>query len=550
MIPKEKLQRVLDYTDPIFIRGIIIGVVISILFALIFSTGSMLMVFYGLIAVVILLIAGAIIGNYVYNLQKKKIDDLTEEKLNQAADDFKNTTIKVVQAALNSNKEKTLPKAIKNISKSDATVEIAKLGIAAFVRFLSFTSLITVLGGLLSFALFIATYMQVKHLETQNNLITGQNKKIDIQNSLAESSRRAGIVFELTSILGEVDEELDDVEKKIVDKGYFDINSIAKSIENDLKDSNGELDFSYMLFNPNIQSFLDSFNLNISVFPEYEKYYIQPKLSRRLEGRIIAISKALRPYKYLNEDNKLSDVYLSPERGQLLISLLESDVLTSQIIPKSDFSYSDLKGFDIAKVIDFQLLKTELTDLQLITLNNSDLEDTSFDFIYFNSASFNGSHFKNTSFNRCDLDGSTVLDANINSVTFSSCNMEDTDFSNANLGVFKVKDSNLELISLKNTKIDTAVIKESWLPKFDKFAEMDSLKSNIEIAQSYTNDSLWIDSLILMERIVVDSTSFTQVPKGDIEDIKLSLVDLGVSAIAFEKPIYRVTCRIRLREKI
>lgn len=541
---KNILQRILDYTEPVFIRGIIIGVVISILFGLIFSTGSMLMVFYGLIAIVIILVVGAILGNYIYNSQKNKVDKLVEERVSDVAIDFKETSIKLVTATLSSEREKELPEAIKNLGKSDASSEVIKLGIAAFTRFLSFTSLITVLGGLLSFALFIATYMQVKHLETQNKLIDGQNNKIDIQNSLAESSRRAGIVFELTSILEEIDEELDSVEETITKKGYFDINEIAYSIEDDLKNADGELDHGYMLYNTSIQPFLDTFSLSISVYPEYEKYYIQPKLSRRLEGRIIAISKALRPYKYLNEDNKLSDVYLSPERGQLLISLIESDVLTSQFIPKSDFTYSDLKGINIAKILDFNLNETELTVLQEIKLNYSDLENTDFNFIDFNNSEFNYSHFKNTTFDRCNLIAFTARESNIESVTITNSNLKDADFSKAKIGNLKIKNCNLDLISLKSTTIDTTIIKAGWLPESNLFGEIDTLKTTIQIIESYTNDSMWTESLNEHQLVSLDSVSFSEISKDEIQDLQSALIGIGVSATALNTSLYRVSCKI------
>jgi hypothetical protein len=97
-------------------------------------------------------------------------------------------------------------------------------------------------------------YCQNNLLENQNRLIVNQNTRIEQQTYLQEAGRRSSLIFLMNNVLDKMDEEL-------------------KSPVN--KDRN---------------------------------------LSDQLIGRIVALSKSLKPYKYLESDSLSMTV--SPERGQ------------------------------------------------------------------------------------------------------------------------------------------------------------------------------------------------------------------------------------------
>ncbi|WP_340198828.1 pentapeptide repeat-containing protein [Ascidiimonas sp. W6] len=190
-----------------------------------------------------------------------------------------------------------------------------------------------------------------------NDLFDQQNKFIEKQTFLEESTRRSALVFELSSILDEIDEELDLIESK---SGY----TISPGI---------------------IANFL----------------------SPRLQGRIIAISNSLKPYKYLNENGELTSP-LSPERGQLLISLVLAGTNIDYIIGNSDFSYADLSESNLLtknlskinlksanlKQSVFHGSKLILADLSSSDLSNSNMNFTNLSFAKLNNANINGCDFE------------------------------------------------------------------------------------------------------------------------------------------------------------
>jgi len=105
--------------------------------------------------------------------------------------------------------------------------------------------------------LLVQTYI----LSKQNEKLEYQNKRIEQQTFLQEAERRSSLVFLFNNVLDKIDQELKD------QKGITDT------------------------------------------------------LSEPLIGRITALSKALKPYRYLDGD-EIIEKPISPERGQLLISLI------------------------------------------------------------------------------------------------------------------------------------------------------------------------------------------------------------------------------------
>ena len=100
----------------------------------------------------------------------------------------------------------------------------------------------------------------------QNKLIEKQNYRVEQQTHLIEASRRSSQMFVMSDVLSDLNKELEN----------------PKNIDR--------------------------------------------KISKTLTGRIISLSSAMKPYKYLENDTLIKRA-LSPERGQLLITLLESNII-------------------------------------------------------------------------------------------------------------------------------------------------------------------------------------------------------------------------------
>lgn len=233
----------------------------------------------------------------------------------------------------------------------------------------------------------------------QNNLLKIQNSKIETQTHLAEASRRSTQMF----IMGEV-----------------------------LSDVNSEL-----------------------------KNNSSSRLSNTLAGRIIGLSRAMKPYRYMIGD-KLIDEPISPERGQLLISLCKSKISSSffvdEILQESDFTKSELMD---AKLRGAILRDVNLNDANLSRsdLMNVDLQNAS---------------LKNTNLSHVDM-------ADINLI---NANLEGANLTGAFLIRAQLKGANLTRVVLDSVKVDRA----DWLLYIrDKL----KVKGAAQLFETYKIDSVY-----------------------------------------------------------
>jgi uncharacterized protein YjbI with pentapeptide repeats len=165
-----------------------------------------------------------------------------------------------------------------------------------------------------------------------------------------------------------------------------------------------------------------------------------------LHGRIVALSYALQPYRYLELNNELGQVvlidrYLSPERGLLLISLVASGVDISSRPPndvtggpngptswgRPNFSYADLQGADLYGV---NLSGAELTgaDLSDAILEKAKFEwancaRVKFDRANLRWSSLVGGHFDEATFKRSELIGADLSGRGFSRANFSNADL-------------------------------------------------------------------------------------------------------------------------------
>lgn len=260
-----------------------------------------------------------------------------------------------------------------------------------------------------------------------NNIITIQNKKIDTQNQLIESQRRASLNFELSEIQNIIYQEL---------KTHIDKNNLPSS------------------------------NL--------EKNTVS--LSSMLKGRIIAISNSLQPYRQLNPAiNKLekessvitgiSNILTfntrdfnteqllevkSPERTQLLISLIQSGAEYSSFISQMNLDYISIE-------------------------NNYRFEDSYFGPLNTSNSSFKGTDIRNS--------------------TFELASLEDTDFRNATLYNLKFiqsnfTDNNTYMVPMTGTNfINSTISSDFEMTNLTQLKSVNSMFVNCEF-----NECMMVES--------------------------------------------------------
>lgn len=263
---------------------------------------------------------------------------------------------------------------------------------------------------------------QNEKLDYQNQLIRNQNVRLDQQVQLDESYRRSSFIFLMSNIMDKVDEEL-------------------KNAPNGTR-----------------------------------------RLSDELIGRIAALSQALLPYRYL-ENDELTRAPLSPERGQLLFALVNSlldESTYDKIFAKSNFSYADLKqaNFSGAYLRNVNLEYAHFpdavfsdVDMEFAKLNMADLSDT-----HLENVNLQGAQMKNVQLRSSEIVNVDFANANLQGVDLSQARINGN-FSNCRLDEVVLDDAEIEFALLDDAHFQSTV----WLENLDE----ERLKGLYSIKENY-----------------------------------------------------------------
>ncbi|MCF2829401.1 MULTISPECIES: pentapeptide repeat-containing protein [unclassified Pseudoalteromonas] len=216
-----------------------------------------------------------------------------------------------------------------------------------------------------------------------NTLIKEQNKLIQTQNVIVEATRRSSMVFELTAIFDQINQNIEKFDKVTRQTSGLDCSP------------------------------RDYVSVDYYIPPTVNNtYYVLPPT---LSGRAIALSLSFKPYAYLDVekvhrlagDNNNSDLTgrnLSPERAQMLLSLVKSNIDIEPINSAgANFSSSDFVDFN--------------------------LNGLSFNGANISSANFTGAEMVLSDFTNTNLYGALLVDANGICTKFDGADMRNTDFS-------------------------------------------------------------------------------------------------------------------------
>ncbi len=313
----------------------------------------------------------------------------------------------------------------------------ATLGVIASI----FIALGGILGSVLIFKQNSLLETQTEKIIEQTDLLAAQNQKFDIQNkrlslqnNLIEAERRSSLVFLMSNILDKVDEEI----KVQYQEGRS------------------------------------------------KKF----RLSQPLVSRIVALSKAFRPYRMMEGDT-LSEKLVSPERGQLFIALMENnlDSLTQNtIVADGDFSYAvigkiNLKG---AMLVNARL---ERVDLYEANLDKANLL-------------------------KANLEGANLEGANLNEANLSTTNLDEANLYRASLINADIRAAKLHGASLIAANLDRANLRGAFLSEIN-FAEAYLNRTNFSGA--YLNEA----TNVVKHQIVLARTLY--LTKGLDSTLKIEL---------------------------
>lgn len=282
---------------------------------------------------------------------------------------------------------------------------------------------------LLAMAPLTLALLQTYYLKKQNEKFDVQNKRIEQQTYLQEAERRSSLVFLFDNVLDRMDDEL-------------------------------------------------------------RRNPAGRELTPQLIGRIVALSKALKPYRYLEGDTITSRMS-SPERGQLLLSLVASKLgrnTYDQIYLLADFSYATLENVNLDKayLVNINLSYAQLKSVSLsgADLRNANFEGSEWDdaHVVFTparpfAADFDFTNFYRATLRHCDLSGGSFsyanfTDARLDRVVFREAFFHQTkfplvaadslDFERAVLlnTRFQLPSSPTVYFSFENAQVDTATFRQ------------------------------------------------------------------------------------------
>jgi uncharacterized protein YjbI with pentapeptide repeats len=242
--------------------------------------------------------------------------------------------------------------------------------------------------------------LQTYYLKKQNEKLDTQNRRIEQQTFLQEAERRSSLIFLFDNVLDKMDEELRGKTRQ-------------------------------------------------------EERILSPQLI----GRIVALSIALKPYRFLEGDT-ITPSPTSPERGQLLMGLVISKLNKTtydQIFAAADFSYATLRNINLndaymryarlqhavledVSLVGADLSYSDLTGAQMYRvsayLKSGRARGACFDFARFTEAriescDFSGSSFKSGSFARAHIRQTYLEDALFTNTEFSISGMDSVWFRGA-----------------------------------------------------------------------------------------------------------------------
>lgn len=293
-------------------------------------------------------------------------------------------------------------------------------------------------GGMLGTMLL---YNQNKLLSQQNILLQNQNYRLDQQTYLQEADRRSSLIFLMGNLLDAMDRELK------TDVGQPGIRDVSPQII----------------------------------------------------GRVVALSKGLKPYRYLANDSLVS-TELSPERGQLLISLLNSELDNGslrRIFQFADFTYSDLKGAVLSgeflggihlQNADLSGATLDETDLSRADLSGANLKGAILAHAKLQEARFRGAQMEDAYLESTDLSRANLYGAKLNRANLAGANLKQAHFTGADLSNANISAAEIAGAGLDQTTLDSLNIGErEWM---SAISSPDSIRGLQYLQLHYRLDSV------------------------------------------------------------
>ncbi len=180
------VRLILWFTEPSMIKGMALGVVFALVISVAFRLEAMWFIASSVLTLLITCLFGVLIGNYIFENRRKKLQRRGMAIIAQAGDELPGLSDDILTLLWNRDRAAlaTVWERLRRVRP--AAQEIAGLSVAAIFRVMAMSTLFAVLGGAISFAVFLTSYMQVERMDAQNQLIGFQIKQTTQQMELAQ----------------------------------------------------------------------------------------------------------------------------------------------------------------------------------------------------------------------------------------------------------------------------------------------------------------------------------------------------------------------------
>jgi uncharacterized protein YjbI with pentapeptide repeats len=403
------LRLILWLTEPSMIKGMAMGVVLALVISVAFRVEAMWFIATSMLTLLITCLFGVLIGHYVFENRRKRLQKRGLDLLREAGGELPGLGERLLSLAWTRDRGH-LPDLWERLRRfRPAAEEIAGLSIAAAFRVMAMSTLFAVLGGAISFAVFLTSYMQVERMDAQNALINQQIAQTSEQMKFSELAQQV------------------DVALSIAERRQVTIRELLTVINND------------------------------------------PKTGRKLgdqTANLIAVAvDQLEPYIGVTVDrdtgkNVMATEVKSPEQEQLLryLAAVKLDI-TDLDLSRAFLDHADLHGVELdhiqlprvrmrqSQLYDASLVGANLAgvDLSLAVLARADLSDANLATAVLHKANLADTNLSEANLAEADLSGAVLTKAVLKQTQLGRAKLHGARLTRCDLSTADITDADLAL---------------------------------------------------------------------------------------------------------
>ena len=435
-------------TEPSLVKGIALGVVMSLVVMVANKLDALWYAVSGLLVILVALLFGAIVGHYVYEGRRRRLQRDAAGLLAEAGAALPALSEDLLALVQTRDRHHLHALWARLGRVRPAARELVLLGVAMVFRVMAMSSLFAVLGGAISFAVFLATYLQVERMGEQNTLLRAQNdfvqaelravyEQSNVDAALSVAAQRQTIVL---GLMNAVDAEISLRKEARMQADGLDEPSAAG--EREVRLSAG------------------MYRRITRTLAQLQPYYaVEPILGEVVEIEVGAGAEgAARRVRLLH---RVSTALRSPEQEMLVRFLEGSHVDLSQVILRRAFlEGADLRELELAKIdlSEARLAGAALAgaDLSGAYLEGATLGGASLERAILVKAKLGGADLRRAQLGGADLSGASLGGADLTLAELRAATLDKANLEGASLAGADLKDADLLQVKLKDADLTGA----------------------------------------------------------------------------------------------